>query len=64
MYIYQKQCEILQKNSLKQLKRPISVISHWFSVEMVQRDQNYTNANAFSQIVKKFWGNQGMPSES
>ena len=27
----------LTKNSLKQLKRPISVISHWFSVKMVQK---------------------------
>ena len=49
MYIYHKQCEILQKKSPKQLKHSISVISHWFSVEMVQ---------------KKFWGIQGMPSES
>ena len=37
MYIYHKQCEILQKKSLKQLKQPISVISHWFSLEMVQK---------------------------
>ena len=36
MYIYHKQCEIKQKKSLKQLKRPNSLISHWFPVEMVQ----------------------------
>ena len=43
MYIYHKQCEIKQKKSMKQLKRPTSLISHWFSVE---RDESYANANA------------------
>ena len=35
MYIYHKQCEIMQKKSMKQLKRSTSLISHWFPVEMV-----------------------------
>ena len=30
-------------NSMKQLKRPISLISHWFSVEMVQKGQKLWN---------------------
>ena len=62
IYIYHKQCEIkIQWNSSNgQL--------HWFPIDSLwkwsKRDQNYANANVFSQIGNFFGGIQGMPSES
>ena len=41
MYIYQKQCEIMQKIQFEQLNRPILLISHWFSVLEVQNGPSY-----------------------
>ena len=41
MYIYQKQCEIMQKIKFEQLNRPILLISHWFSVLEVQNGPSY-----------------------
>ena len=36
MYIFNKQCETMHKNEMKQLKQPTSPISHRFSMEVVQ----------------------------
>ena len=52
MYIYHKQCEIKQKKSLKQLKRPNSLISHWFSVEMVHNGPKLCKSDAFFFVKK------------
>ena len=54
MYIYHKQCEILQKKSPKQLKRSISVISHWFSLEMVQNKPKLRKRKHFFLGLENF----------
>ena len=48
------------QNSMKQLKRPTSLISHWFSVEMVQNGPKLCKrANACFSIETTIWGAQG-----
>ena len=42
------------KNSMKQLKRPTSLISHWFLWEWSIMNQNYANANGFFSYWKMF----------
>ena len=54
MYIYHKQYEILQKKSPKQLKHSISVISHWFSVEMVQKGPKLRKRKRFFLRLEHF----------
>ena len=50
------------KNSMKQLKRPTSLIYHWFSVEMVHNGQKLCK-RIFLRL-EFFWGIQGIPCES
>ena len=45
-------CISFTKNSMKQLKQPTSMISHWFSVEMVQ---NRPIVDALSHLVPRRW---------
>ena len=43
MYIYHKQCEIMQKNSMKQLKRPTSLISGCQEREKLLKAARFSN---------------------
>ena len=52
------------KKSMKQLKRPTSLISHWFPVEMVQNRPNLCKHKLFFICRKIFKRYPGMPYES
>ena len=54
MYIYHKQCEIMQKKSMKQLERPTSLISHWFPMEMVHVGPKLCKRKRFFLCCKFF----------
>ena len=42
------------KSSMKQLKRPTSLISHWFSVEMVQKGTKLCKRKRFFSRIENY----------
>ena len=50
MHIYHKQCEIMQKKSMKQLKRQTLLIYHWISVEMVQNEPKLCKHKCYREL--------------
>ena len=64
MYIYHKQCEILQKNH----RNSSNIQFQWFPIDSLwkgsEKDQNYANANVSRRLSKILRGIQSIQSES
>ena len=63
MYINHKQCEIMQKVN-ETAQTPTSLISHWFSVEIVHYGPKLCQRKRVFLYWKKYWDIQGVPCES